>query len=64
METKKNFLPTLETLLSILDVCGSSVEEFFYQDIANYKNDKKIFDMLNSASQEKKDIIMAILKLK
>ena len=40
-ETARNFLPSLSTLLKIVEACGSTPEEFFYSDIHQYKTDKK-----------------------
>ena len=36
LESKKDFLPSLEVLLKIIEVCGSTPEEFFYHDISAY----------------------------
>ncbi len=63
LETKKNFLPTLETLFDLIEACDSTVEEFFYHDITSYKTDKQILDLMTHAKQEKKEIILSILKL-
>lgn len=42
LESKKDFLPSLDVLLKIIDACGITVEEFFYSDIQNYEEDKQI----------------------
>ena len=63
LESKKDFLPSMESFLYILDACNISTEEFFYYDINAYKEDKEIIDLLKNTSKEKKDIILSILKL-
>ena len=58
LESKKDFLPSMEVLLSIIEVCNSSVEEFFYRDLFAYNSDTEILNLLEQASQEKKDAII------
>ena len=36
LESKKDFLPSLEVLQKIISACGVTVEEFFYEDIDNH----------------------------
>lgn len=62
LEAKKDFLPTMETLLEIISACNSSVEEFFYYDISAYKKDAEIIDLLRRVKPEKKGAILTILK--
>lgn len=62
MESKKDFLPTIETLMDIVEECNSSLEEFFYRDIDDYKSDKKIIDLLEGINEKQKDAIVTILK--
>ena len=64
LETSKSFAPTFETLMDILDVCNTTTEEFFYYDISAYKQDKEILSLLETASPEKKNAIITLLKLK
>ena len=63
LESKKDFLPSLEAFLKILEVCNTTPEEFFYYDINEYKKDKEILELLKSTSKEKKEIILSILKM-
>ena len=63
MESKKDFLPTIESLSDILEVCNSSFEEFFYYDLNEYAKDKYIIDLLKNCNERKKQIILDILKL-
>ena len=62
LETHKNFAPTFETLMDILDVCNTSVEEFFYYSIPAYKQDCQIIELLKSVSPDKKAAVIALLK--
>ena len=64
LETSKSFAPTFETLMDILDVCNTTTEEFFYYNIPAYKQDKEILNLLETASPEKKNAIITLLKIK
>ena len=44
LETNRNFAPTFETLLEILDACNTDTEEFFYYSIPAYRHDKEIIE--------------------
>ena len=33
LEAKKDFLPSVEVLLRIIEACGSTTEEFFYKKV-------------------------------
>ncbi len=62
LECKKDFLPSLEVLLKIIEVCGVTVEEFFYGDIENYKQDKEILNMLKDLPRDKREALISLLK--
>ena len=62
LESKKDFLPRLETLLDILEVCGVSIEHFFYYDYFEYDKDKQILDNLKKMDSEKKLILLELMK--
>ena len=62
LETARNFLPSLSTLLKIIEACGSTPEEFFYSDIHQYKTDKKALDFLKTLSETQKEAIMNLYK--
>ena len=62
LETKRNFEPSLMTLLEIIKVCGSSPEEFFYHDIYKYKKDKEVIDYICDLTQNQKDAILNLYK--
>ena len=62
LEQNRNFAPSFETLIDILDCCNTTVEEFFYYDIEEYKKDKPILDLLRSVKdQEKKHAVFTLL---
>ena len=62
MESKKDFLPSMEVLLSIIEACNSSVAEFFYRDMQEYKNDIAIIDALSKTDKDKKSAILTLLQ--
>ena len=64
LESDKNFLPSMDAFMNILDACNMQPEEFFYYDIDAYQKDKEIITLLKNASDEKKKIILEILNLK
>lgn len=61
LESKKDFLPRLETLLDIIDICGLTVEEFFYHDLASYKTDIELLNKIKNMSKEKKEALLNFL---
>lgn len=61
LESKKDFVPSIEVLLKIIDVCGITVEEFFYSDIQNYKEDKEILRKIKELPSEKRDALLKLL---
>ena len=62
IESNRSFEPSLSTLLKIIEVCGSTPEEFFYGDIHQYKTDKKALDFLKTLSEAQKEAIMNLYK--
>ena len=58
LESKRDFLPSLEVLMRIIEECGSTVEEFFYHDIANYKEDNDSAKKLKDLSPEIKNFMI------
>jgi len=62
METKQDFLPSMDAFLDIIESCGSTPAEFFYYDINQYAKDKEIIELLSKASDEKKTAIISLLK--
>lgn len=62
LENTKSFLPTVDTLFDILEVCNTTPEEFFYNNPNDYKMDKEIIDLLSSIDEESKKSVLTLLK--
>lgn len=62
LENKRNFEPSLSTLMDIIEACGSSTEEFFYSDIHQYDIDKKALEFFKTLSYNQKNAIMNLYK--
>jgi len=62
LESKKDFLPSMESFIDIVEACGITLEEFFYYDMSAYKQDKEIIDLLKHVNSESKDSIIKLLK--
>ncbi len=63
LESKKE-LPPIETLLQIIEACGSTPAEFFYDSISDYKVDREIIELLKTTSAERKIVVLEMLKVK
>lgn len=59
---KTTFEPSLSVLLDIIEVCGSTPEEFFYSDFNQYKLDKQALEFLKTLSPNQKQAIMNLYK--
>lgn len=62
LETQKDFVPTVTVLLDIIKVCGSTPEEFFYEDMFAYETDRKTLAFLKTLSETQKNAIMNLYK--
>lgn len=58
LESKKGFEPSLSAILDICEVCGVSLEEFFYHDMQTYKTDKQVIEFLKTLSEKQKNAIL------
>ena len=58
MKSKKDFLPSLEVLLKIIEVCRSTPEEFFYHDIAQYEKDRELAAKIDNLPAHVKEFVM------
>ena len=58
LESKKDFLPSLEVLMKIIEVCGSTPEEFFYRDIAAYEKDRELREKIKTLPADVKDFVL------
>lgn len=64
LESRKDFLPSLDVLLKIIKVCGSEPMEFFHYNMEEYQTDKKIIELLKTASPAAKTAALSVLQLK
>ena len=63
LESKRSFEPSVSALLAIIEACDSTVSEFFYHDLAQYKVDSEIIALLKCCKNDaKKQAILALLK--
>ena len=62
LETKKNFLPSMEVFFRILEECNCSAAKFFYPDPANYESDMAILEKFKSLSDDKKKALLEFIK--
>ena len=62
LESKKDFLPSLDVLLKIISVCGLTCEEFFYENSNDYAKDKEIIKLLSTVDTKSKDAVITLLK--
>lgn len=51
-----------EVLLDAIEVCGSTPEEFFFEDIANYTDAKEIFELYKNLSAENRMRVKDLMK--
>jgi hypothetical protein len=59
-----DFEPSILVIAEIASACNSSLEEMFYENIHNYKQDKEIISMLKKCNNETKHrIIIDLLKM-
>lgn len=61
LESKRDFLPSIDVLLNIIQACGITCEQFFYDDISDYDNDKKLLNLLKTLPSEKKEYLIKFL---
>ena len=61
LESKRDFLPSLEVLLKIIEVCGVTVEEFFYGDYESYEYDKQMLKSMKNLSTDKREALLNFL---
>lgn len=51
-----------EVILDIIEICGMTVEEFFFEDIANYEENKSLLNNFNKLTNESKLTILNLMK--
>ena len=62
LETQKDFLPTMEGFLKILEECGYTAEKFFYHDSKSFEADMEIVELFKNLPQDKKEAILKLIK--
>lgn len=62
LECKRDFLPSVEVLLKIINACGCTEEEFFCSDYRNYAEYSQYIDKLHNLSKEKRDALFMLLQ--
>ena len=58
LESKREFLPSLEVLLRIIKECGSTPEEFFYDNIDEYVKDSEVRAKIKAFPDDVKSFIL------
>ena len=59
LESKKDFLPSLEVLLKIIEACHSTPEEFFYHDITQYERDRELSEKIENLPAHVKEFVLS-----
>ena len=62
LESKKDFLPSMEVFFRILEECNYTAEKFFYHDSNNFERDMEILERIKALPDEKKDALLTFLK--
>lgn len=62
LESKKDFLPSMEVFLSLIEACNLTPDQFFYYDIDAYNKDMEIIKLLKNISADKKEAIITLLQ--
>ena len=62
LESKKDFLPSMEVFFRILEECNYTAEKFFCHDSNNFERDMEILERIKALPDEKKDALLTFLK--
>ena len=62
LESKKDFLPSMEVFFRILEECNYTAEKFFYHDSNNFERDMEILERIKALPDEKKETLLTFLK--
>lgn len=54
--------PSMRVVLDIIEACGTTPEEFFYEDINSYKIDKENLAIIKKLDNNKKTALKELLK--
>ncbi len=61
---QSKFLPSVDTLYDIAEVCNSSLEEIFCRNFEHYAADRELLTLLGCLSKEKKESLIRFLQAK
>ena len=53
--------PYIKVVLDIIKACGTTPEEFFYEDISSYKIDKENLNIIKNLNENKKKALKDLL---
>lgn len=56
------FEPSMQVVLDIIEACGTTPEEFFYENVNSYKLDKENLLIIEKLSETKKIALKELLK--
>ena len=62
LENKRDFLPSLEVFIKIIEACNLTPDQFFYYDMKAYNKDLEIIRLLKNVSEDKKNAIISLLQ--
>ncbi len=62
LENKRDFLPSLEVFIKIIEACNLTPDQFFYYDMKAYNKDLEIIKLLKNTSEDKKNAIISLLQ--
>ena len=62
LENKRDFLPSLEVFLKIIEACNLTPDQFFYYDMKAYSKDIEIIKLLKNTSDDKKKAVITLLQ--
>ncbi len=56
------FEPSMQVVLDIIETCGTTPEEFFYENVNSYKLDKENLQIIEKLNESKKTALKELLK--
>lgn len=58
----REYEPSMQIMLDIIDACNTTVEEFFYKDITSYKIDKDALKIIERLNPKQKSALIELLE--
>lgn len=56
------FVMSMDTLFDAIEICGSTPEEFFSDNIKDYQKNKEIMDEIKKLPFNKRDVVLQFIK--